>query len=590
MDAIIGTGNISKRKYGIVAERDVFVPMSDGVNINVDVFRPDGKGKFPALLSMSPYNKEVQSDRIWPGSSSAIHVRGVINTLVEAGNTDFFVRRGYVHIIGSARGTGKSGGAFSFIGAKEIRDIYEIVEWAAAQPWCNGNVGMLGISYFAANQQLAAALRPPHLKAICPLFAPTDFYRDVWYHGGILYAAWLNALVSLRALDLNAEDIAAREELGDDALREAIARALADKDICANPELVDALTNPDKLGNGARVDMVLHPTDCPYWRERAVVDYDAITIPAYVGAGWYTYYMHLPGAFRSWANLKVPKKMAIGPPIPFDRPFYQYHWEILRWYDYWLKGIDTGIMDEPAVKIWVMGANEWKFADDWPVPGTRWIPFFLHHDGILCEIEPWPDAPDDSFNYSPSTRGSLKYFSPPLVENTEVVGPIALNLYASVRSTDANFFISLWDVDPEGNEAFLTRGWLKGSHREVDPKRSKPWQPFHPHTNPQPLIPGQVYQFAIEIMPTANLFKRGHRICLKISCADDEEPKTPREVFHLGHLWSQTPTTVTIYHNADRPSYLLLPITGGNIIGTFLSGGELGLQREAAEGLREAGY
>jgi putative CocE/NonD family hydrolase len=184
MDAIIGTGNISKRRYGIVAERDVFVTMSDGVNINVDVFRPDADGKFPALLSMSPYSKEVQSDRMWPGSSSAIHVRGVINTLVEAGNTDFFVRRGYVHIIGSVRGTGKSGGAFQFMGANEIRDIYEIVEWAAAQPWCDGNVGMLGISYFAWNQQPAAALQPPHLKAICPLFAPTDIYRDMWCHGG----------------------------------------------------------------------------------------------------------------------------------------------------------------------------------------------------------------------------------------------------------------------------------------------------------------------------------------------------------------------------------------------------------------------
>jgi predicted acyl esterase len=580
MDAIIGTGDLSKRQYGIVAERDVFVPVSDGVSINVDVFRPDSDGKFPALLSMSPYNKEAQSDRIWPGSSSATFVRGAINTLIEAGNTDFFVRRGYVHIIGSARGTGKSGGAYRFMCSKEIRDIYDIVEWAAAQPWCNGNVGMLGVSYFAWNQQPAAALKPPHLKAIFPIFAATDFYRDAWYHGGILNTVFFNFLLSLQALDLNAQDIVAREELGDDAFKEAVARALADRDICANPELAEALANPDGLGNASRVDVLLHPTDGPYWWERSVVDYDAITIPTYVGAGWYTYYLHLPGAFRSWANLKTPKKMVIGPPIPFDRPFYQYHWEILRWYDHWLKGIDTGIMDEPAVKIWVMGANEWKIADDWPVPGTRWIPFSLHHNGILSEIEPWPDALSDSFDYSPSKRGSLEYLSPPLVENTEVVGPIALNLYASARTTDVNFFISLWDVDPEGNEAFLTRGWLKGSHREVDPTRSKPWQPFHPHTNPQPLVPGQVYQFAIEVVPTANLFKRGHRICLKISCADDEQPKTPREVFHLGHLWSQTPTTVTIYHDADRPSYLLLPITGGNIFGTYLSGGELSLKEE----------
>jgi putative CocE/NonD family hydrolase len=117
-----------------------------------------------------------------------------------------------VHIIGSVRGTGKSGGAFTFHGAKEIRDIYEIVEWAAGQPWCNGNVGMLGISYFAVVQQMVAQLQPPHLKAICPLFAATDQYRDWWYHGGILCVAWLKIL-SLRAMDINTEEITTREEL-----------------------------------------------------------------------------------------------------------------------------------------------------------------------------------------------------------------------------------------------------------------------------------------------------------------------------------------------------------------------------------------
>lgn len=143
MDAIIGTGELSKRQYGIVAERDVFVPMSDGVSINVDVFRPDGEGKFPALLSMSPYNKEVQSDRIWPSSSSATFIRGAINTLIEAGNTDFFVRRGYVHIIGSARGTGKSGGAYRFMCPKEIR----VLNLGAMEMWaCWGSHTLPGIS------------------------------------------------------------------------------------------------------------------------------------------------------------------------------------------------------------------------------------------------------------------------------------------------------------------------------------------------------------------------------------------------------------------------------------------------------------
>src|SRR3990172_12694592 len=170
MDAIIGTGNLSKRQYGIIRELDIPVIMSDGVNVVVDIFRPDNGDKFPALLSMSPYNKDVQSDRLWPRGMMRSRVRGVIDGCIEAGPTDFFVRRGYVHIIGSVRGTGKSGGAYRFMDHREVRDLYEIVEWAAQQPWCNGNVGMLGVSYFAWNQQPTAVLRPPHLKAIFPLF------------------------------------------------------------------------------------------------------------------------------------------------------------------------------------------------------------------------------------------------------------------------------------------------------------------------------------------------------------------------------------------------------------------------------------
>ena len=575
MDAIIGTGNLSKRQYGIITERDVFVPVSDGVNIAVDLFRPDNDGKFPALLSISPYSKELQSARVWPGGMGTSIVRGQSDAGIEAGPTDFFVRRGYVHIIGAARGTGKSGGIYKYMCHREVRDIHDIVEWAAKQPWCDGNVSMLGTSYFAWSQQQTAALQPPHLKAICPFFAATDAYRDAWYHGGILPSRFTNMLFALSAMSIHTEASVAREELGEDAFKEAIARALADRDISADPGFVASLANPDMLGNAAKVDVLLHPTDSPYWRERSVVDYDKIKIPAYLGCGWGMYTLHLPGAFRSWANLKVPKKMVIGPPIYLDRPVYQYQWELLRWYDYWLKGIDTGIMDEPPVKLFVMGANEWKMADDWPVPGTRWIPFSLHTGGILCEIEPWPEAPSASYGDAPGKRGSLKYYSPTLVENTEVIGPIALNLYASCKSTEIYFFVSLWDVDPEGNETLLTRGYLKGSHREIDEERSKPWQPFHTHTNPKPLVPGEIYEFAIEIMPTANLFKAGHRICLKITGATDEQPKTTIQFVHEPHISSQTPDIVTIYHDADHPSHLLLPITRGNIIGTYLSGGDI---------------
>ncbi len=581
MKAIIGTGHLSARQYNIIEERDVRVRMSDGIDIDLDLFRPDAEGKFPALLGISPFDKEVQSERIWPAGVTTRFVRGMSNAIFEAGPVDFFVRRGYVRLICSARGTGKSGGVYSCLDRGEVRDIYELVEWVAAQPWCNGNVGMMGVSYFAWNQMMAASLQPPHLKAIFPIFGATDWYRDMCWHGGICNSQFLSILI--HELRVNAQRIQAQEELGEKGFKEAIAKALEDVDIRQRETLVKALENPDKKGNVFVIDAILHPTDGPYYRERSA-DYDTIRIPAYVGACWAIYPLHLPGAFRNWEKLKVaPKKMVIGPPYYLDRPFYQYQYEMLRWFDYWLKGIDTGIMEEPAVKVFVMGTGEWKMADDWPLPGTRWIPFNLHRDGILCEIEPWPDGGSDSFEDSPTKRGSLKYFSPPLVENTEVIGPIALNLYASTTANDVNFFVSLWDVDPEGKETILTRGWLKGSHREVDPEQSQPWKPFHTHTNPQPLTPGKIYEFNIEIIPTGNLFKVGHRIGLKISGVDDEEPKTGLEINQLKHVWSQTPKTVTVYHDAEYPSHLLLPITKGNIVGTFISGGAISLGKEQIE-------
>jgi len=578
MDAVIGTGKISQRKYEIKVERNISVPMSDGVNMDVDIFRPaDTKERFPALLAVSPYDKEAQSDRVWPVAIGTSFIRGQTNGNMEAGPSDFFVRRGYVHIKGSARGTGKSGGAYQWLSPREIRDIYDLCEWAAKQPWCNGNVGMIGISYFGWVQILAAAQQPPHLKCIFPFNAATDQYRT-WYHGGIRWESFVAHLLNLRSLDIHTDASAMKEYLGEKAFGAALAKALEDEEICANPIFVDALKNPDKLSNSIKVDFLLNSTaDSKYWKDR-YTDFDAIKIPVYGGACWHKHSLHLPGAFELWANLKnVPKKMLIGPQYGPDRPLYQLAWEMLRWYDYWLKGIDTGIMDEPPIKLFIMGSNEWRFAEEWPLPETRWIPFFLHSNGMLCEMEPWPDAAPATFEDSPSNRGYLKYYSPRLVEDTEVCGPASLTLYASSRDTDIHFFISLWDADEEGKETLLTRGWLKGSHLTIDPKKSKQYKPYHPHANPEPLVPGRVYKFPIEIIPTANLFKFGHKIVLKISGADNEKnPNNPHEEILTGHSWRQTTNKITVLHDADHPSNLLLPITKGNIFGTYVSGGLLG--------------
>jgi predicted acyl esterase len=245
----------------------------------------------------------------------------------------------------------------------------------------------------------------------------------------------------------------------------------------------------------------------------------------------------------------------------------------LRWFDYWLKGMDTGIMDEVPIKLFIMGSGDWKECNEWPLPETKWTPFYLHNNGLLYERQCWPDEGYDTFEDSPWGRGCLEYCSPKLVENTEVIGPIVLNLYASTSDNEVFWFISLREVDPVGHERILTRGWLRGTHREVDPSRSKPWEPFHPHTSSKALNPDEIYEFNISIVPTGNLFKAGSKIKLKISCTDDP-PNNPLEMNASGHLHRQTASRVRVYHNADYPSRLLLPITKGNILETFVSGGE----------------
>lgn len=348
---------------------------------------------------------------------------------------------------------------------------------------------------------------------------------------------------------------------------EAIANALQDQDLCAVPYIFEAL----RTGQGP-MDNYLNYLDGEFYRERSV-DYKNTEIPVYLGACWGIYGLHLPGAIRSWENWIGPKKMTIGPPLYMDRPMYQYAYESIRWFDYWLKGIETGIIEDPPIKLFVVGTGEWKTATEWPLPETRFTPFYLHANSLLSEHEFWPNEGSSTFEDTLFNHDNLTFLSSPLVENTEVIGPIVLNLYASTTDTEVLWFISFLDIDSEGNETLLTRGWLRGSQRRVDPERSKPWQPHHLHTKREPLTPKEIYEFNIEIRPYGILFKPGHRIGVRIKCVDNENPKNYLEFIAMGHLWKQSPSRVTVYHNADYPSHLLLPITKGNIMETFISGG-----------------
>ncbi|MEJ2726006.1 MAG: CocE/NonD family hydrolase [Deltaproteobacteria bacterium] len=565
----------SERKYDVVVERDVSIPMSDKVIIDCDIFRPDSEGKFPAILGVHSYDKSWQSAPSMPQGFATK------NGSVEAGDSNFFVRRGYAHVIANVRGTGKSGGNFVNLGAREAEDSYEIIEWMAGQPWCDGNVGMFGVSNFARAALQAAALNPPHLKTVFAPFGHTDAYRDKAYHGGILshafYHRWSNNVFRIWASNRDSGKWTSwsKEKWGEEKFKELIAGALRDKEIQGVPYLVEALLNPEKGANPLIVDVVLNKFDGEYFQERSL-NYENVRIPVFVGACWGNYGLHLPGPFRVWEKVSSRKKMVIGPPSYLDRPLYQYQYESLRWFDYWLKGVENDVMNEPPIWLFIMNTGEWRTASDWPLPDTRWTPFYLHSHGILSEHEFLPNEGCSSFEDTPfNLRGGLKFLSPPVVENTEVLGPISLNLYASTTDDEILWFISLLDVDPKGEEKILTRGWLRGSQRAIDADKSKPWEPFHPHAKREPLKPNEIYQFNIGIVPTGNLFKAGHRIGLKIRCVDDEQPKDFLGAVAQGHLWRQAPSYITVYHDSQHPSHLLLPITKGNVIGTFMSGGDV---------------
>ncbi len=566
----------SERKHGYVIDRDVKIPMPDGTLLSADIWRPQTDESCPAILSFHCYHQSGQTAPMKPAPHSGVNLLGSAsertNGSLEAGDPTFFARRGYTHVVCNARGTGKSEGEWHFSGPQEQRDVVEVIEWIAAQSWCNGEVGMFGISYLAWTQLFVATLNPPHLKTIfCP-WGTTDIYRDLVYRGGMFAYKWPIGWSRTSLTYSNCRPFNySKAKMGEEAYKAAIAQLLLDEDIKAVPELVAILKDPESGMNPFIVDLALHSLYDEYWQERTV-DYSKIRIPAYIGGDWAAYGIHLAAAFRSWENLDVPKKMVVGPPIYLDRPLGQLQHEAVRWFDHWMKGIDTGIMAESPVRAFVMNTDQWKHGSDWPFPETKFTPFYLHENAMLSEHEHWPYEGSDSFEDSPWMRTSITYASPSLVEETEVVGPISLKIYAATTDTDINWIVSLLEIDQSGNERILTKGWLKGSHRELDMEKSSPWEPVHKHSHPVPLTAGEIYQFDIKLVPTGNLFRAGSKIGLKISCAD-AQPKTPLERIGAGTLTRTAVSRITVFRNEEYPSYLLLPITKGNILGTYFSGG-----------------
>jgi len=519
-------------RYAVRKEKDLRVPVRDGVRLAVDVYRPDVEGeRFPALLAWGIWGKDTQEAVGWLADKpQAYYDTPFWDGTMEAGDYNYTVPRGYAHVIPDPRGVGDSEGFGTF----GLWDAYDIVEWIAAQPWCNGKVGMLGPSSYSASQMHLAPFAPPHLVALHPdenmtgtgdyftgIFDTLVYHILVGRHGNDSAFVWPNYAYSPPApLMLGLPDI-----------EERLQEALEHPDIKFNTKWYSHLKYPRKFPQlfdpllasfRPEPNAPYNPADA----YRRVPNMGAVTLPIYQGAPWCTRF-YVWSTFEAWEHVGTPakhKKMIVYPPGFPPRPYVDYHDEIVRWYDYWLKGVDTGILDEPPIKLFVMGVDKWRFENEWPLARTRWTKFHLQPEGGLAERPPPAGTPESFVQPAPyldPTVYCLRYSTGPLADDLEITGPVALYLEAAIDIDDTNWMVDLVDVAPDGTRQLLTTGHLKAAHRALDAEKSKPWLPIHPMARPVPVPPDEVVEYAIALMPTSNVFLAGHSMELIVRNQDD---------------------------------------------------------------------
>lgn len=548
------------------AQFDVPIAVSGGARLLCDVYRPRAEGRFPALVAFSPYPRQIQNS-------------GAPLGFVEAGASDFFVPRGYAHVIVNARGTCGSEGLYGLFDERERRDLHDVIEWTAAQPWCDGNVGMLGISYFGIAQLHAAAAAPPHLRAVFPLAAAADLYRHVVWHGGMLserfFAAWMAGLGILgggsgQLWRSRAAQLASRL-LRADAVHRRFEGVNGEAAIATLSKVMRAHYDPhpwDDLYFAAVAD---HPLYDDFWAERdATPRLSSVRIPVYLGAEWSNVPLHLPGLFTALDALtgKTEVRVALMSRGGLSWPWESQHLEALAWYDHWLKGRDTGILDGPPIRFWLAGADEWQTAEHWPPPGMRQEPLYLGADGRLTGEDAAtkgkreylfvpPDLERPPGANRPTLPPALAWETEPFSEPRDVVGPAVLELDAQTTAADVDWIVKLQLVNPGGEATDLTQGWLRASHRSLDEERSLPWLPWHPHDRIEPVPRNTPVRYVIGLVPTAQRVLPGYRLRLLITSCDHD-----KDVAMLGfvHLPLSSPSRQTV----SSSSRLLLPVIDGS--------------------------
>ena len=562
---------------------DVAIAMDDGIVLRADVFRPPGDGLHPVILSYGPYAKGLAFQDGYP---SAWNLMAEKHPDVTAGSTNKYqnwevvdpekwVPDGYACVRVDSRGAGRSPGFLDPWSPRETQDLAQCIAWAGTQPWSTGKVGLNGISYYAMNQWYVASLQPPHLAAMCVWEGAADFYRDVTHHGGILCTFAQNWY------DMQVKTV--QHGAGERGPRSRVTGELA----CGPETLPEEELARNRADFGG--DILAHPLDDEYHRSRSPV-WERIVVPLFSAANWGGQGLHPRGNFEGFVRAASPEKWLEAHGIEHWTEFYTDYGVKLQkqFFAHYLKGEET-LREWPRVRLQVRHLDrfEERHEDAWPIPRTRWTKLYLDLKTRALR----PDAPDATARITyDSMREFVTFIGPALDEDTEITGPLAARLFMSSETTDADVFVVLRAFSPGGEEVVfqgaidphtpLAQGWLRASRRALDPELSTEYRPYHTHTTPQPLVPGEPVQLDIELWPTSIVLPRGYRIAVTVRGTDYVYPgpsggrlsNFKNELTGCGPFLHDDPRdrpaeTFVAYNalhaDADHAPYVLLPIVPG---------------------------
>jgi hypothetical protein len=484
-----------------------------------------------------------------------------------------WVPHGYACVRVDSRGAGRSPGFIDHFSPRETKDFYLCIEWAGVQPWSSGKVGLNGISYYGMNQWHVATLQPPHLTAMCIWEGSADWYRDMTHHGGILSSFWANWY------DMQVKTV--QYGLGSRGPRSRVTGEL----VCGDETFSDTELARNRADFGDEI--LAHPFDDAYHRARSPV-WDKVVTPLLSAANWGGQGLHPRGNFEGFVRATAKEKWLEAHGIEHWTHFYTDYGRLLqkRFFDYFLKGEKNGWDRQPRVQLQVRHVDRFveRHENEWPIARTQWTKFYLH--AAAHRLDPEPAHAAGRLTYDGLGDG-VTFVSAPLDKETEITGPLAARLFVSSSTADADLFLVFRVFTPDLREVVImgaidphtpiAQGWLRASHRKLDPKLSTPYRPYHTHHQKQPLKPGEVVALDVEIWPTSIVVPAGHRIALTVRGRDYEWQKSTgaklsnfkNELLGCGPFLHNDPRdrpasvfggNVTLHMGPQHESYILLPV------------------------------